>query len=105
MKRALKSILNFSRANKKKLSIVMAAVTVCMLPEIAFSADSSTDLLQAQQATINSTFGHGSSLEKYFYIAEVFMSLIAYFRARTPMVFIGLIMVIIFTRIAFGIIG
>ncbi|MCK8417590.1 type IV conjugative transfer system pilin TraA [Erwinia amylovora] len=105
MKRALKSIFNFSRANKKKLAIVVAAATASMLPEIAFSADSSTDLLQAQQTTVNSTFGHGSSLEKYFYIAEVFMSLIAYFRTRTPMVFIGLIMVIIFTRIAFGIIG
>lgn len=105
MKRVFKSVFNFTTANKKKLAIVAAVATASLVPGIAFSADDTSDLLQSQQTTVNSTFGHGSSLEKWCYFAEVFLSLMAYFRMRTPMVFIGLIMVIIFTRVAFGIIG
>jgi len=104
MKRVLKGIFKLLKAHKNKLAIVGAVTAAAMIPGVAL-ADDSGDLLSSQQTTVNSTFGHGSSLEKWFYIAEVFLSLIAYFRVRTPMVFMGLIMVMIFTRIAFGLIG
>lgn len=105
MKRVSKAFLNFLKANKKKLALIGAVATATMLPEIAFSADDSGDLLSSQQTTVNNTFGHGSTLEKWFYFAEIIISLFAYFRVRTPMVFMGLIIVIIFTRIGFGIAG
>lgn len=104
MKRVLKGIFKLLKAHKNKLAIAGAVTAAAMIPGVAL-ADDSGDLLSSQQTTVNSTFGHGSSLEKWFYIAEVFLSLIAYFRVRTPMVFMGLIMVMIFTRIAFGLIG
>lgn len=34
-----------------------------------------TDLLSPQQTTVNSTFGSGSSLVKWFYIAEILIAL------------------------------
>ncbi|EOG5422357.1 type IV conjugative transfer system pilin TraA, partial [Cronobacter sakazakii] len=63
------------------------------------------DLLASQDATVTSTFGHGSSLEKYFYFGEIIMALFTYIRARSPLVFVGLIIVIIFTRVGFALAG
>lgn len=74
-----------------------------MASHAAFAAGG--DLLAAQDSTVTDTFGHGSSLEKYFYYAEIIMALFAYIRSRSPMVFVGLVMVIIFTRIGFGLAG
>ncbi|EBU0282361.1 conjugal transfer protein TraA [Salmonella enterica] len=62
-----------------------------------------TDLLASQNTTVNSTFGSGSSLVKWFYIAEIIMGLFIYIKVRSPMVFLGVVLCIIFTRIAFGI--
>jgi type IV conjugative transfer system pilin TraA len=104
MKRVLKGIFKLLKAHKNKLAIAGAVTAAAFIPGIAL-ADDSGDLLSSQQQTVNSTFGHGSSLEKWFYMTEVFLSLITYFKVRTPMVFIGLVMVIIFTRIGFGLIG
>ncbi len=105
MKNVFKSLVKLAKAHKNKLMVIGAASACAMVPEIASAADASGDLLASQQSTVNSTFGHGSSLEKWFYMAEVFLSLVTYFKVRTPMVFVGLIMVIIFTRVAFSIIG
>ncbi|HCW0180203.1 TPA: conjugal transfer protein TraA [Citrobacter freundii] len=63
------------------------------------------DLLASQATTVSSTFGHGSSLEKYFYYAEIFIALFLYIKARSPLVFLGLVIVIIFTRMGFAIAG
>ncbi|EBD1309267.1 type IV conjugative transfer system pilin TraA [Atlantibacter hermannii] len=62
-----------------------------------------TDLLSSQNTTVNSTFGSGSSLVKWFYIAEIIMGLFIYIKTRSPLVFVGIVMAIIFTRVAFGI--
>jgi type IV conjugative transfer system pilin TraA len=62
-----------------------------------------TDLLASQQTTVNSTFGSDSSLIKWFYIAEIVMGLFIYIKARSPLVFIGIVACIIFTRVAFSI--
>jgi type IV conjugative transfer system pilin TraA len=62
-----------------------------------------TDLLASQQTTVDSTFGSDSSLIKWFYIAEILMGLFIYIKARSPLVFIGIVACIIFTRVAFSI--
>ena len=62
-----------------------------------------TDLLASQNGTVNSTFGSGSSLVKWFYIAEIIMGLFIYIKVRSPLVFLGVVLCIIFTNIAFGI--
>lgn len=109
MKGKLNFIKKFARDNKKTIVIVGAAAAAVALPELAQAANTATtgttDLLTSQNTTVTNTFGAQSSIVRWVYIAEVFMSLMAYWKVRTPMVFIGLIMVMIFTRIAFGLIG
>lgn len=94
--------LNFIQRKKlmKHSGLILISL---MASHAAFAAGG--DLLAAQDSTVTDTFGHGSSLEKYFYYAEIIMALFAYIRSRSPMVFVGLVMVIIFTRIGFGLAG
>ena len=44
-----------------------------------------------------------TSIVKWFYIAEIIMGLFIYIKVRSPMVFVGIVMCIIFTRVAFSI--
>lgn len=62
-----------------------------------------TDLLSSQATTVNSTFGSGSSLVKWFYIAEIIIALFTFIKVRSPLVFVGLVICIIFTRVGFSI--
>lgn len=102
--RAVASLFRTARENNyikfylKSLSALLIALIVSH-PALA----SGTDLLSSQNATVNSTFGSGSSLVKWFYIAEIIMGLFIYIKARSPLVFVGIVMAIIFTRVAFGI--
>ena len=54
---------------------------------------------------MKSEFGQGSTLEKWFYIAELIISLRLFIKSRSPLGFVGIIFMIIFTRVGFGIIG
>lgn len=69
----------------------------------SFAAGS--DLLASQDSTVTSTFGHGSSMEKYFYYGEIIAALFLYIKSRSPMVFMGFLAVVIFTRVCFAIAG
>ncbi|VYU36637.1 conjugal transfer protein TraA [Metakosakonia massiliensis] len=62
-----------------------------------------TDLLSSQNTTVNSTFGSGSSLVKWFYISEIIIALFTFIKVRSPLVFVGLVICIIFTRVGFSI--
>ncbi|KDE33532.1 conjugal transfer protein TraA [Kosakonia radicincitans UMEnt01/12] len=70
-----------------------------------YALASGNDLLAPQDSTVTGTFGHGSSLEKYLYYAEIFIAVFLYVKARSPLVFVGLVMVIIFTRLGFSLAG
>lgn len=91
-------------AVRRALKIAGTASALALVPALAH-ATSTGDLLSAQASTVNSTFGHGSTLEKWFYIAELIISLMLFIKSRSPLVFVGLIFMIIFTRVGFGIIG
>ncbi|EPV5050297.1 hypothetical protein ACV6RK_004086 [Cronobacter malonaticus] len=54
---------------------------------------------------MSGTFGHGSSLEKYFYYGEIIMAAFTYIKVRSPLVFVGLIMFLVFTRLGFSLAG
>lgn len=64
-----------------------------------------TDLLASQKSTVDATFGSGSSLITWFYIAEIIMGLVIYIKSRQPLVFVGIVLAVIFTRIAFAIVS
>ena len=102
--RAVASLFRKARENRqlKKFAKNGGLVLISLMvahPTLA----AGTDLLSSQQTTVNSTFGSGSSLVKWFYIAEIIMGLFIYIKARSPLVFVGIVMAIIFTRVAFGI--
>lgn len=101
---AVASLFRKARENRQTkfyLKSAGAFLIALMATHPAFAGG--TDLLSSQNTTVNSTFGSGSSLIKWFYIAEIIMGLFIYIKARSPLVFVGIVMAIIFTRVAFGI--
>lgn len=64
---------------------------------------SGTDLLSGQNMLVYATFGSDSTIIKWFYLAEILFSLYLFIKARNPMIFLGLIGIMVFTRVAFGI--
>ena len=90
------------QSSRKSQSEILLKVSRCFF-NCTYGHSSGTDLLSSQNTTVNSTFGSGSSLIKWFYIAEIIMGLFIYIKARSPLVFVGIVMAIIFTRVAFGI--
>jgi len=101
---AVASLFRKARENRQTkfyLKSAGAFLIALMVTHPAFAGG--TDLLSSQNTTVNSTFGSGSSLIKWFYIAEIIMGLFIYIKARSPLVFVGIVMAIIFTRVAFGI--
>ena len=100
---AVASLFRKARENRKAkfyLKSAGAFLIALMVTHPAFAGG--TDLLSSQNTTVNSTFGSGSSLIKWFYIAEIIMGLFIYIKAHSPLVFVGIVMAIIFTRVAFG---
>ena len=92
------------RKNSTLFKIVVAAAGAAAVIHPAL-ASSSADLFSSQATTVTNTFGHGSSIEKWFYYGEIIIALAVYIKARNPLVFVGIAMVMIFTRVAFGIAG
>nr|WP_318375326.1 type IV conjugative transfer system pilin TraA [Enterobacter sp.] len=102
--RAVASLFHKTRDkfNLSNICKVAGAILLVMFASKMAQA-TGTDLLASQNTTVNSTFGSGSSLIKWFYIAEIIIAIFTYIKVRSPMVFLGLIVVIIFTRIGFAI--
>ena len=101
---AVASLFRKARENRQaKFYLKSAGAFLIALIATHPAFASGTDLLSSQNATVNSTFGSGSSLVKWFYIAEIIMGLFIYIKARSPLVFVGIVMAIIFTRVACGI--
>ncbi|HDR2795211.1 TPA: conjugal transfer protein TraA [Enterobacter asburiae] len=101
---AVASLFRKARENRQMkfyLKTASAFLIALMVTNPSFA--SGTDLLSSQATTVSSTFGSGSSLVKWFYIAEIIMGLFIYIKARSPLVFVGIVICIIFTRVAFSI--
>lgn len=64
-----------------------------------------TDLLSSQNSTVNATFGADSSMVKWFYIAEILIGLFTFIKVRSPLVFAGIVVAIIATKVGFSIAG
>jgi len=92
-----------SKVYKNPACQILGAFILLILTTQLARAGGGTDLLASQQATVSSTFGSGSSIVKWFYIGEIIIALFSYIKMRSPLVFLGLVICIIFTRIGFGI--
>lgn len=62
-----------------------------------------TDLLASQNTTVDATFGADSSMVKWFYIAEILIGGFLFIKSRSPLVFGGIVLMIIATKIGFSI--
>ncbi|POT24455.1 conjugal transfer protein TraA [Citrobacter freundii] len=101
---AVASLFHKARANRQLRKFINNGGLILISLMVAHPAlAGGTDILASQNTTVNSTFGSGSSLVKWFYIAEIIMGLFIYIKVRSPLVFLGVVLCIIFTRIAFGI--
>ncbi|QIU92615.1 type IV conjugative transfer system pilin TraA [Yokenella regensburgei] len=95
----------FSLSCKFNLSAIWktisAAALALMFTKLAHATG--TDLLSSQNSTVTSTFGADSSLIKWFYIAEIIMGIFLFIKVRSLLVFVGIVMAIIFTKVGFSI--
>lgn len=103
---AKKQILSTVKSFAKKYAPFLAIAGFASVPHMANAAAAAAqDMFQSQHSTVTASFGSGSTVEKWFYIAEVFMGLFSYIKTRSPIVFFGIALVVIFTKVAFSIIG
>ncbi|MCX0502145.1 type IV conjugative transfer system pilin TraA [Erwinia billingiae] len=97
----LKVSLRQSPAAQRNLALFALMLAVVIFPHIA----GAEDLLKSQKADANDTFGHGSTVEWVLYIAEIIVSVVGYIKTRNPMVFAGLVILILITRAFFSLAG
>jgi type IV conjugative transfer system pilin TraA len=97
----LKSRLRHSPEAQRNLALFALMLAVVIFPHIA----GAEDLLKSQKADANDTFGHGSTVEWVLYIAEIIVSVVGYIKTRNPMVFAGLVILILITRAFFSLAG
>ncbi|MBN7124670.1 conjugal transfer protein [Erwinia billingiae] len=97
----IKKCLKYSRDAQRNLALFALMLAVVIFPHIA----GAEDLLKSQKADANDTFGHGSTVEWVLYIAEIIVSVVGYIKTRNPMVFAGLVILILITRAFFSLAG
>ncbi|MFY7258711.1 MULTISPECIES: type IV conjugative transfer system pilin TraA [unclassified Enterobacter cloacae complex] len=80
---AVASLFRKARENRKAkfyLKSAGAFLIALMVTHPAFA--SGTDLLASQNTTVNSTFGSGSSIVKWFYLGEILFGVFIYMRGN-----------------------
>ena len=93
-----KHSLKNSPGTQRNLIYFALMLTVVVFPHFA----GAEDLLKTQKADANDTFGHGSTVEWTLYVAEIIVSVAGYIKSRNPMVFAGLVIVVLVTRAFFA---
>ena len=99
--RRIKHVIPKSPAAQQNLIFFALALAVIISPHLVHS----TDLMASQKADANDTFGHGSTVEWVLYVAEIIVSVTGFIKTRNPMVFTGLIILILLTRAFFALIN
>lgn len=100
-----RSIIKFftpqSYIAQRKLIFFLLALAIAIFPHVIRAAD----LMASQKPDANDTFGHGSTVEWILYLAEIIVSVVGFIKTRNPMVFSGLIILILITRAFFSLIS
>lgn len=63
------------------------------------------DILAGQDTLVKDTFGSDSTITKWFILADVIVSLIAYIATKNIKVFFSVLMVMIFINVGIGLAG
>lgn len=96
-----KHSLKNSPGAQRNLIYFALMLTVVVFPHFA----GAEDLLKTQKADTTDTFGHGSTVEYMLYVGEIIISIVGFIKSRNPMVFTGMIMVLLATRALFALAG
>lgn len=106
MKGQLHSLLNYCRKagavawmHRKKLACVPA---VALLASPVMQAHAQ-DLFSSGKATINDTFGTGSTVMWILYLIEILMAGYTYMKTKNLAMFAGIAALMVFVNVAFGI--
>ncbi|MBN1090594.1 type IV conjugative transfer system pilin TraA [Pantoea sp. 1B4] len=93
--------LKSSPSFRHSLMLCALMLVVVVFPHIA----NATDLLKTQQQDASDTFGLQSSVMRWIYFAEIIISVVGFIKTRNPLVFVGLIVVLLVTRAFYGMVG
>jgi len=76
-------------------------LTVVIVPHVA----SATDLMASQTGDATDTFGLNSTVLRWIYMGEIVMSLVGFIKTRNPLIFVGLVIMLVISRALYGMIG
>ena len=85
---------------------LLGLLTFAMVHSVyAAGPDPSTDLLTAAKTDITANIGPGSTFAWILYVVEIIGGVAAYMKTKNMMALIGVVVVMIFTVVAFSVIG
>ncbi|PWK94362.1 type IV conjugative transfer system pilin TraA [Pantoea allii] len=76
-------------------------LAVVIVPHVA----SATDLMASQTGDATDTFGLNSTVLRWIYMGEIVMSLVGFIKTRNPLIFVGLVIMLVISRALYGMIG
>lgn len=101
--RIKQSLFRFAR-DKKLFLLIISGVLLSFIVNNALAIDPTSDILSGAQADIKTNFGTSSTVMLIVYIVEIFAGISAYIKTKNLFALIGLVVVVLFTYIAFGLI-
>lgn len=110
MKNIIKNIKNIGISinkifeGQKLLLLAMVATIFSFYIGNALAVDPSGDILKGAQTDINANFGTSSTVMYITYVIEIFLGIGAYIKTKNLFSLAGLIVVVMFTTVAFGLI-
>ena len=83
---------------------MMALVSLCIALAIIHPAYAE-DLLVSGKEVVNDTFGQDSTFSKWLILGEAVVALLIYIKTKNMMVLAGVVVVIVFLNIVFGLVA
>lgn len=100
----MSNFIDFIKANQKimlHIMLFLLVVAVTMLPELAFAKD----LAAGAKTDVKDTFGQNSTFVSIILLLEILSAAWAYVLTKNLIVFGGVIGVMLFINVAFGLIA
>lgn len=89
---------------QKTLLVGMIATIAAFYIGNALALDPASDILSGAQGDIAKNFGTSSTVMYIIYVVEIFAGIAAYIKTKNLFSLIGLVVVVIFTTVAFGLV-
>lgn len=90
--------------DQKMFLIALVSTIAAFYIGNALAIDPSADILKNAQTDISTNFGTSSTVMYIVYIVEIFAGISAYIKTKNLFALMGLVVVVIFTYVAFGLI-